>query len=194
MLRANLSTRPFYNERAVHAALALCGVLVVALTAYNASRAVSLSRRHTELNARAQAAETRTGELRAAAAGIRQGLNPKELETAAAAAREVNALIDRRLFSWTDLFNQFELTLPADVRITSVRPTIERDRRVTVALGVVGRRVEDIDEFMRNLEATGAFADVLTRDENATEEGTLLALVQGQYLPGGAAKRAEGGR
>ena len=194
MLRANLSTRPFYNERAVRAALALGGILVVALTVFNASRAVSLSGRQTELNARAQAAETRARDLREAAAAIRQGLDPKELDAVTAAAREVNALIDRRLFSWTDLFNRFETTLPDDVRITSVRPTIERDGRVTVALGVVGRRVEDIDAFMRNLEATGAFADVLTRDENATEEGTLLALVEGRYLPGRAGRPAEGGR
>ena len=42
-----------------------------------------------------------------------------------AAAREANQLIDRRAFSWTDLFNRFEETLPADVRIVAVTPQVD---------------------------------------------------------------------
>ena len=38
MLRTNLSTRPFYNERAVQLLLALAALLVVVLTAFNAIR------------------------------------------------------------------------------------------------------------------------------------------------------------
>ena len=194
MLRTNLSTRPFYNERAVHAVLALVGVVVLALTVFNASRIVSLSQRHTELNGRAQAAETRSRELRAAALQIRRGINTKEIEALATAAREANAVIDRRLFSWTDLFNRFETTLPDDVRITSVRPKIDRNGSVTVTLSVVGRRVEDIDRFMDNLEATGAFADVLSREENVTQEDTLVAVLEGRYLSSPVAAASQGGR
>ena len=36
---------------------------------------------------------------------------------------------------------------------------------------VLGRRVEDIDEFIEKLEATGAFHDVLPRQETARSEG-----------------------
>jgi hypothetical protein len=194
MLRTNLSTRPFYNERAVHAVLALVAIVVVALTAFNASRVVSLSRRHTEANGRAQAAEARSGELRASAAAVRRGFDAKEVEAVATAAREANGIIERRLFSWTDLFNRFETTMPDNVRITSVRPRIDRDGAVTVTLGVVGRRVEDIDQFMGNLEATGAFADVLTREENVAEDGGLVAVLEGRYLPAGVARAPQGGR
>ena len=194
MLRTNLSTRPFYNERAVHAVLAFAAILVVALTVFNASRVVSLSRRQTELSARAQTAETRARELRAAALDIRRGLDAKELEAVATEAREANAIIDRRLFSWTELFNRFETTMPDDVRITAVRPKIDRDGTVTVTLGVVARRVEDIEQFMGNLEATGAFADVLMREENVMEDRTLVAVLEGRYLPAGVAKALQGGR
>ena len=34
-------------------------------------------------------------------------------------ARQANDLIERRTFSWTELFNRFEHTLPDDVRITT---------------------------------------------------------------------------
>ena len=36
MLRTNLSTRPFYNERAVQMALVAAAVLILAVTAFNA--------------------------------------------------------------------------------------------------------------------------------------------------------------
>ena len=50
MLRANLSTRPFYNERAVHLVLGLAALIVLLLTAFNAIRVISLSRQNTDLS------------------------------------------------------------------------------------------------------------------------------------------------
>src|SRR5262249_51448469 len=44
MLRTNLSTRPFYNERAVHVVLALIGGLVLALTLVNINKVIGLSK------------------------------------------------------------------------------------------------------------------------------------------------------
>lgn len=183
MLHTNLSTRPFYNERAIHASLMVAAIVVLLLTVFNVTQIVVLTRRQNELGARAAAAERLAQEFRADAQKIRQGLDPKQMQTIAGAAREANALIDRRLFSWTNLLNHLETTLPDDVRITSIRPKIDRDGAITVALSIIGRRVEDIDQFMENLEATGAFADVLSLDENVNEDGTLLAVIGGRYIP-----------
>ena len=192
MLRTNLSTKPFYNERRVHALLAAVGVLVIALTIFNVGEIVLLSQRQSRLASLATGAETRARELRAHAAQVRQGLNTKELEAISGAAREANAIIGQRLFSWTDLLNRLETTLPDDVRITSMRPRIERDETVTVQMSVAGRRVEDINRFMENLEGTRAFADVFSREEITTDDGQLQATVEGKYLPAGT--RALGAR
>src|SRR4051812_2480496 len=183
MLRTNLSTRPFYNERGLHAGLALAGIVVVALTIFNLTQIVVLTRKQSDLNGRATAAESRARDLRAHAIGVRRGLNPKELDDVSSAAREANALIGRRLFSWTDLLNRLETTLPDEVRITSMRPVIDKDGNITIQLNVVGRRVEDIDQFMERLEATGDFADAFSRDESATEEGLRQASIEARYLP-----------
>jgi Tfp pilus assembly protein PilN len=156
---------------------------VLLLTVFNVTQIVVLTRRQNELGARAAAAERQAREFRADAQKIRQGLDPKQMQTIAGAAREANALIDRRLFSWTNLLNHLETTLPDDVRIASIRPKIDRDGTINVALSIVGRRVQDIDQFMENLEATGAFADVLSLDENVNEDGTLQAVIGGRYVP-----------
>lgn len=183
MLQTNLSTRPFYNERAIHASLMLAGIIVLLLTIFNVTQIATLTRRQNDLGARADSAERQAQEFRANATKIRRGIDQKQLQTIAGAAREANDIIDHRLFSWTNLLNHLETTLPEDVRITSIRPKIERDGTITVGMSLVGRRVEDIDKFIETLEATGAFADVLSREENVDEDGTLLAGLEGRYVP-----------
>ena len=182
MLRTNLSTRPFYNERGVYAALGVVGAIVLALTIFNLTQIVLLSRKQSDLSRRAAAAESRARDLLAHAVSVRRGLNPKELDAIASAAVEANTLIGQRLFSWTELLNRLETTLPDDVRITTMRPQIAKDDAVKVFMTVVGRRVEDIDRFMENLEATGAFADVFSRDEISADDGLRQASVEGRYL------------
>jgi hypothetical protein len=183
MLRANFSTRPFYNERVVNLLLLVAAVLVLGLTVFNVSRIVSLSNQNTELLARAGEAELRARQLRSAAQQVRRTLDVKQIQTVSASAREANTIIDRRLFSWTELFNHFETTLPDEVRIAAFRPKVDESGAVILAVTVVGRRVEDIDRFMGALEATHAFTGVLSREERTTESGELLAVLDVRYVP-----------
>ena len=112
---------------------------------------------------------------------IQRDLDRDELEVAVADARAANTLIDRRVFSWTEFFNRIESTLPADVMLTSVRPEIEPDE-MAVSMGVLGRRVEGIETFINQLEATGAFAELLPLTEEPTNDGLYRAAVRGRYL------------
>jgi len=181
MLKTNLSTRPFYNLRAVRAVLGLVGLLVVGLTLFNALELVRLTASQYTLGARAADAEREAARLRADAARIRSQINPQELQVVADAAREANAIIDQRAFSWTDLLTQFEATLPPDVRITSVQPRLERDGRFVVAVGVEARRTEDVDAFIEALETAGGFQDVLSVQEQTSDAGLIEAVIRGRY-------------
>ena len=180
MIRTNLSTRPFYNVRAVQVVLAVLAVVTLLATAINAVQAVRLTSSQRALGARAAEAEREAQRLRAEAARIRGQINPTELESVANAAREANGIIDRRTFSWTELFAQFERTLPPDVRITAVSPRLEKGVFV-VGVALEARRAEDLDAFMEALEATGSFSRVLATATQSNEEGLLEAIVEGQY-------------
>jgi Tfp pilus assembly protein PilN len=181
--RLNLSTRPFYNVRGVHALLALAAAVVLAVSAFNLQQVYVLSGRHAELQGRISQAETKSRELRERAALIRGSINPRELEATVAAAREANLLIERRVFSWTEVLNQFETTLPAAVRISSVRPRVERDGSMMVEVVVLARTVEAVDAFIENLEKLGAFSGVLSREEFVNEDGLIQASLEGRYRP-----------
>jgi Tfp pilus assembly protein PilN len=188
VLKTNLSTRPFYNERAVHWALAVAFAAVVALTVFNVTRVISLSARQGTLSSEVQREEARIRQLTADATKVRAGIDQKALARVIASAKEANAIIDQRTFSWTELFNHLESTLPTGVMLTSVRPRIQKDE-LRIELTVLGREVEQIDDFIEKLEATGAFSGVLAGEEQVTEEDEIQARIEARYNP---ASRTQG--
>ena len=181
MLRTNLSTRPFYNERAVHLTALVVGLVAVTIVAIGVVRLVRLGQEDRMLTAAAERNEAAATDMSAQAGEVRRGTSEADLEALATSAREANQLIDQRVFSWTAFFNRIEETLPLSVMLVSVRPNINAEA-LAVSLGVVGREVEEIDAFIEALEATGAFADVLAREQEMTDEGTYRALLVGRYL------------
>ena len=189
MLRTNLSTRPFYNERAVYLVLGLVAVVGLVVLSIEVIRVVDLSRRNTELTQRAERAEREGTDLSARAAAVQRSVSSQAFDDVAAAAREANTLIDQRVFSWTDFFNRIETTLPPDVMLTEVRPDIEPGS-IEVTMGVLGRHLDAINQFIGALEESGAFTQVLERQSEITEDGMYRAVLRGQYpqaLPVGAA-------
>jgi Tfp pilus assembly protein PilN len=193
VIRTNLSTRPFYNERAVHAWFMAIALGVAAATLFNVSRVMRYSRSDTELALQASRDEARAADLRQQAARLRATVDPRQIEFASSEARLANDLIDRRTFSWTELFNRFEATLPDDVRITAVRPKVDRKNGNILTINVVGRTIEDVDKFMENIEATGAFSRTLSTADRINEEGLLEAIVETTYVPTAVKTDATGG-
>jgi hypothetical protein len=75
-------------------------------------------------------------------------------------------------------------TLPANVRLSAVRPVVDEEGRLTVKLTVLGRDVESVDQYLDALEKTGAFHDLLSRKEREdNKEGLIEANVEGRYAP-----------
>ena len=170
MLRTNLSTRPFYNERAVHAAALAVALIVLAITAWQVVRVIRLSRYKTELHTAISRDKNETEYRTREAASIRRGLDQKELAVVVAAAKEANNLIEQRTFSWTLLFNQLEATLPEDVMLTAINPDFG-EGVTAVNLEIQGRGGDVIDNFWERLEKTGAFHDIEWSGLTVTEEG-----------------------
>jgi Tfp pilus assembly protein PilN len=190
MLRANLATRPFYNERAIHLLLAVAALIVLAITVLNVSRIVTLSRHSTDLSSRTNADRNEASKLSTEALRIRRTINKDELTLVVNAAQEANALIDQRTFSWTEFFNQIEATIPPDVMLTSVRPSF-KDGVTRVTMIVLGRQIADIDEFIEKLEATGYFEELVPASTETTDDGLRRSTIESVYVGNVAATEAK---
>ena len=181
MLKSNLSTRPFYNERLVNLLLVLAAIAGLALAVFNATRLVDLwhersARVATQDKARADAAA-----LRASADRERQSVDRNALMLLAGATMEANALIDERTFSWTEFFGLIERTLPLDARLTGVAPRAERDV-LRIDIRVNAKRPDDLSTFMDALNSTGSFYDLIATEQNTADDGTTWATLSGKYF------------
>jgi hypothetical protein len=185
MLRGNLSTRPFYNERAVQAGLAGLAVVLGLLTVFTAWQLVALTSRQRELSSRIAADESRAASLRREAQQVRGRVDPRALEATVRATNEANAVIDQRTFSWTALFNVIERTIPADVRLRAATPSFDRDTLI-IRFVVNATRVESVGVFLDRLETAGAFAGLRSVDEQVLEDGSFNVVCEGRYLGPGA--------
>lgn len=186
MLRGNLSTRPFYNERAVQVLLGSLAVALALLTGFTAWQFLALSAQQRELSVRIERDEAKAAALRLDAQRVRGRMDARQLESTARAAREANLVIDQRTFSWTALFNVIERTIPADVRLRSVTPALDRGVLV-VRFTVNASRVESVARFLDELEAAGAFLAMRSVEEQVLEDGTFNVVCEGRYLGPGAA-------
>jgi hypothetical protein len=192
VIRTNLATRPFYNERAVRVLLFAIAALGLGATAFNVTEVVQLSRRDTRLLTRASADEARAADVSRQAARMRTTIDPRVLDAASADARQANELIDRRTFSWTELLNQFETTLHVEVRIATMRPKLDEKRGIVLTVIVFAKSVDDINLFIDKLEASGVFGQIQKLDERLNEQSELQATIEGVYTPM-AHPSAEGG-
>ena len=189
MLKGNLSTRPFYNDRLATLAIALVAVAAALLTAYNASALLTLSAARRDLNGKIERDRADAGRIRSQAMALEQGVDRASLGRLADAAGEANNLIDQRTFSWTAFFGLIEKTLPIDVRLVMVSPRVERGA-FRVAMRVVARDLADTSAFVDALLETGKFYDVASVDMQRRDDGTLNALIEASYLSPGTVLKA----
>ena len=161
-------------------AIAAAALIVLALTAVNVFRMVTLSRQNTELSSRVNQDHRDAEQLSKMAGDILRRVDKDELQLVVDSAREANSLIDQRTFSWTAFFNRIEATMPPDVMLSAVRPSVH-EGVTRVNMTVIARRAEDIDEFMEKLEATGAFDEVIPAQQDRTDEGLYRVAVESIY-------------
>ena len=169
---------------AAQVALGAAALLLVAFTVFNVVEWRSLSARQGQLLAKVGGDESAAAAMRASADRERRNLNRAELERAAAASREANDLIDRRVFSWTGLLDCLEGTVPPTVRVVSLRPVIDREGHLLVTIVVLGHQAEEIQQFVDQLEAAGSFRQVVSRSEMTNAQGLLEVALEGRYEPG----------
>ncbi len=179
MLKINLATRPFYNESVVHFVLLVIGTGSLVLMALGGGTIFELSRSYAEVVKRAEQSEAQVGAVTQEIRGLNEDVSEDELETLRLSAVEANRLIDQRIFSWTELFNVIERTLPNRVMLTGLRPT-GTSGNMTLTIGVIGERVADIEQFIEQLEASSSIANVLARQEQRTDDGMYSAQLIGE--------------
>ena len=181
MVRINLSTRPFYNERLVTFLIAVAGVIAIGVAAFSVQQIVSLSSKRTALRAQIAQGNAAANRANVETESIQKSINARALKGLALNANQANKLIDERTFSWTVFFSLIGKTLPDDVRIDSVAPSVDKEG-VVVRMTIVSKRTDDLASFIERLQSTGAFYDILPEQADSTDDGNRRTTLSARYL------------
>lgn len=195
--RLNLASEPFGNRAlpwTLTAVIAVCSlialVLILRATGQTNRKIDAVQRDVTSLEQQMVALKQRAEQVKSA-------LTSDQLQTLQAA----HTLVDRKRFSWSQLFSDLEASLPGSVRVTriSVKDVVVRgDQTVAdLELVVVSKTPATITQMISDMDAAGIFQAELVsqnlqkgRGEIGTEYVMNVRYVPRRGVPSSSEKGA----
>jgi hypothetical protein len=160
----NLSTRPFPAYRVANLALLLFFVVISGLTVWQVYSFQHYSSLAKNIRDKEKLAREEKGSLTNTLNGLGARLDRPVTKEKLAEIDFLNNLIVRKHFSWTTVFANLEGVIPDNVHLTTVAPEIFKDK-VSLHLEIVCRSISDESEFIRRLQASPVFQDVVVKRE-----------------------------
>ena len=156
----NLASQPFRRVRAMLLAsaavsLLLAGTLAAVVSLILAERAQMADVRQdvNRLNRRIQQAGAEQAKL---AAVLNKPENAEVLERSVF----INTLLYRKGISWTRIFADLEKTLPYNVKVTQIRPTLDDRNRVLLDMTLASESAAAATQALAALENSPRFGEV----------------------------------
>lgn len=166
----NLASSPYRNDLPIWAALGVLSAFALAFTGYNAWAFFTADARRAELEAEIAGHRDRMEKMNAKADELKAALAKVDEETLASQAEFVSSILERRNFSWTQLFNALERVTPWDVKLVSIRPQFETlnrrtgEERVRVQVQGIGRSFESFLGLQESLQDASMFSEITPAD------------------------------
>jgi cell division protein FtsB len=172
----NLSTQPFPAYRLATIALVSVLAVLVVLTIWQASGFVQYSNLARSIRSVERESRVEADALGKRVAELETPLNRPESTAKLNEIGFLNHLILRKNLSWTKLFAVLEEIVPNNVHFTNLTPNIGADGTVTLSLGVRARSIADVTEFVKRVETSPLFANVIVNIEEKVDETKDLAV------------------
>jgi type IV pilus assembly protein PilN len=153
----NLAREPFRNDRPMFvgsalAALLLAGTLALLISNFLAERRQSRDTQIALTRVNKQLAAVRAEQTRLDAL-IRQPGNEVVLDRSVL----LNTLIKRKAISWTKIFSDLQTVLPPNVRVLTIRPTVNARDQLFLDMTVAADSPEPVIGFIAKLEGSDVF-------------------------------------
>jgi Tfp pilus assembly protein PilN len=182
-IHLNLAARPYRDYRPIYLTVAAMGLATLVLLGYNVVTGYEylVETEHTraeiaELDRETAGEHARAKELEARIATI-------DVRGLALRSQFVNAQIRERAFSFSELLDELERTLPHDVRLLNLNPMFDEDGTIRLALSCASRKRDGMIDLLNRLYEDESFTDAFPRTERIEADGTLLFFVDVNYLP-----------
>lgn len=181
-LHLNLASRPWQNTRPFWITVAVASVLILVLLVNNVQAAWTYYMETEETRAAISDIQTRATAEKQAAARLQEQIDGLDRNDLMRRVDFVNRQIAERAFSWSQLLDHLERVIPDDVRLTSLRPSIEENGRIQLALNCKAKNQHAYVDTIRQITADPYFHNPYPLSES-TKDGEVSFTLQVTYRP-----------
>ena len=159
-LPLNLASQPMRRDRPMLVASAVVAVLLCVTLVALIGLTIRDRRNMNETRKVIARVQSQLDKTNAAQAQIDAQMRLPENATVLYRNLMFNQLIQRKGISWTRIFADLEKVLPHNVRIASIRPTLNGRNELSLEMVVAADTSEPVIGFIANLEQSDVFGDV----------------------------------
>lgn len=170
----NLASQPFRRDRPILFGSGIVAVLLVAtlgllisIILSERTQSAGIRRDIADLNRSIQAVSAQQGALDTL---LRKPENAEALERTVF----LNQLLYRKGISWTKVFSDLGQTLPANVRLLTLRPFVNKENKVTLDMTVGAESPAAVIDFLKALESSPLFGGVFLSNSLAPSQSEPL--------------------
>lgn len=167
----NFARRPFQDDRRVYAAAGVLFLAGVLLLSANLKVFGEYRRQVADTRAEVAALEARLARADEKARAAKSALASYKMSALAEESQGLAQIVAERRFSWTDLLNRLERTLPPDVGLAHLQPRFEKEGEAFLDLQLYAKTREAIVKTIAALSKDPAFGEVDLRSETSAEAG-----------------------
>jgi len=175
-LHVNLASQPFRDYRPVYAVVVVTSLVVAFMMLNNfdtwyryqrdtKSTRTDISKYEREIEQERRRAEVANRQIK----GI-------DLTALGKQSKFVNAQLAERAFSWSELLDRLEATMPNDVRINSVSPSFSDDGQVHLSLSCEAKSATGMIGTINRFNSSPYFYSPFPTNEDNTESGFRFGL------------------
>ena len=184
IIRNNLASAPLRNYTLYFIGCIVLAGIAVSFAVWNGMALVQWKSENDSLKTKIEQQRFQAAELQRQTNDTQRKINAIKTPDFVNETEFFNNAIKRRVFSWTELLDEFEQLLPRDVRMISVFPSIQGEI-ISIRLDVSARSLNDIVELITVFQKSPNFSNVTFRSERDQEDGMVGASVSMDYFPGG---------
>ncbi|HVY94613.1 MAG TPA: hypothetical protein VHA14_17750 [Bryobacteraceae bacterium] len=159
-IQINLATEPMRRDRPIIVASAAVGLLLCITLAALVGLLVTDRRAMAESRRAIDQVQRQLNRTNAAQAQLDAKMRLPANSSVLYRSQLFNTLIQRKAVSWTRIFSDLQTVLPYDVRVVSIRPTLNGRGELSLDMTVAAQTPEPVIGFISKLELSSLFGDV----------------------------------
>jgi len=156
----NLASQPFRRDRAMLVASLLVAVLLVVTLGVLSELAIQDNRQLGDARRGVAGLKQQIQALAVEQAKLDAVVHKPENETVLERSVFINTLLQRKGLSWNQIFNDLEKTLPYNVKLVRIQPTIDNDGQITLDMTMASESQGPAADALRALSANPLFGTV----------------------------------